>query len=78
MGQVLYPTRDDQVIFVSFFFRLAALQMLAVALATSALCASRVEKINSPKFHLPTPSGVYHKVTQYFESLAFLTNDNFC
>jgi hypothetical protein len=45
-------------IFVSFFFRPAALQMLAVALATSALCALQVKKINSPKFHLTTPHGV--------------------
>ncbi len=56
----LYPARDDQVIFVSFFFRPATLQMLAVALATSALCALQVKKINSPKFHLPTPCGVKH------------------
>jgi len=54
----IYPTRDDQVIFVSFFFRPAALQMLAVALAMSALCAFQVKKINSPKFHLLTPRGV--------------------
>ena len=46
-------------IFVSFFFRPAALQMLAVALATSALCALQVKKINSPKFHLPTPCLLY-------------------
>jgi hypothetical protein len=55
---MLYPTRDDQVIFVSFFFWPAALQMLAVALATSALCALQAKKINSLKFHLPTPRGV--------------------
>lgn len=56
---LLYPAREDQVIFVSFFFRPTALQMLAVALATSALCALQVKKINSPKFHLPSPRGVY-------------------
>ena len=54
----LYPVRYGQMIFVSFFFRPAALQMLAVALATSALCALQVKKINSPKFHLTTPHGV--------------------
>ena len=43
---VLYSARDDQVIFVSFFFRPATLQMLAVALATPALCASQDKKIN--------------------------------
>ncbi|WP_272867991.1 hypothetical protein [Haliscomenobacter hydrossis] len=40
----VYPARVDQVIFVSFFFRPATLQMLAVALATSALCALQVKK----------------------------------
>ena len=55
---MLYPTRDDQVIFVSFFLRTASLQMLAVALAMPALCALQVKKINSPKFHLSTPRGV--------------------
>jgi len=55
---MLYPTRDDQAIFVSFFLRTASLQMLAVALAMPALCALQVKKINSPKFHLSTPRGV--------------------
>jgi hypothetical protein len=50
-----YFPQDDQVIFVSFFFRPAALQMLVVALATPALCALQVKKINSPKFHLSIP-----------------------
>jgi len=59
MYVVFYPAREDQVIFVSFFFRPAALRMLAVALATSALCALQVKKINSPKFHLPCPRGVF-------------------
>jgi hypothetical protein len=53
-----YFTRDGQVIFVSFFFRPAALQMHALALATPALCALQVKKINSPKFHLSIPSEV--------------------
>jgi hypothetical protein len=57
-GLGLYSARDDQVIFVSFFFCPATLQMLAVALATPALCASQVKKINSPKFHLSIPRRV--------------------
>ncbi len=60
----LYPAREDQVIFVSFFFRPAALQMLAVASATPALCALQVIKINSPKFHLPSPRGVWYYENQ--------------
>jgi hypothetical protein len=47
-------------IFVSFFFRPAALQMLVVALAMPALCASQVKKINSSKFHLIIPWEVYY------------------
>jgi hypothetical protein len=58
-GQQLYSARDDQVIFVSFFFRPATLQMLAVALATSALRALQAKKINSPKFHRIISHGVY-------------------
>jgi hypothetical protein len=54
----LYFPLDDQVIFVSFFFRPAALQMLDVALAMPALCALQVKKINSPKFHLSIPREV--------------------
>jgi hypothetical protein len=51
---MLCPALDDQEIFVSFFFRPAALQMRAVALATSTLCALQVKKINLPRIHLPT------------------------
>jgi hypothetical protein len=51
--------QNDQVTFDSFFFRPASLQMLAVVLATPALCASQDKKINSPKFHLSIPHEVY-------------------
>jgi hypothetical protein len=55
---MLYFPWDDQVIFVSFFFRLAVLQMLDVALAMPAICALQFKKINSPKYHFSIPGEV--------------------
>ena len=54
----IYSPRAQEVIFVSFFLRPAALKMLAVAPATSALFALQAAKINLSKFHLSYPRGV--------------------
>ena len=59
--QMLYFPRDGQVIFDSFFFRPAALQMLAVALATPALCALQVKKIKFAKISPFHPEGSISK-----------------
>jgi hypothetical protein len=57
-------TLDDQVIFVSVFFRPAALQMLIVALATPALCALQVKKIKFAKISPFHPEGSIEKKTK--------------
>ena len=55
----LYSPRAQEVIFVSFFLRPAALKMLTVATAMPALFALQATKIKLSKFHLSCPRGVY-------------------